>query len=205
MAHDVFISYSSKDKAKAEVVYRTLKSKAIQCWMAPHDIPYGSSYPKEIVNAIKSAHVFVLIFSANANVSEDIANEVERAASYKREIIPFRIENISPRDEMEYFLARRQWLDAFAPPLEQHINHLAERVQSLLARDGRNPATSAERAAKAQAVSEGDAKAAGPPDTVRFRRRLRRGEAEDAAAHQQGHQWVGTPRDGGGHDSGHPR
>jgi hypothetical protein len=38
MAHDVFISYSSKDKPTADAACAILESKGIRCWIAPRDI-----------------------------------------------------------------------------------------------------------------------------------------------------------------------
>ena len=41
MAHDVFISYSAKDKTTADGVCATLEAKGIRCWIAPRDILPG--------------------------------------------------------------------------------------------------------------------------------------------------------------------
>jgi len=39
MAHDVFISYSSKDKTVANAVCATVENRKVRCWIAPRDIP----------------------------------------------------------------------------------------------------------------------------------------------------------------------
>ena len=44
MAHDVFISYSHKDKPVADAVVAGLENKGVRCWLAPRDIALGSSY-----------------------------------------------------------------------------------------------------------------------------------------------------------------
>ena len=64
MAHDVFVSYSAADRAPASSVVEGLESRGIRCWVAPRDIPAGSEYGEEIVEAIKSCRILVLIFSA---------------------------------------------------------------------------------------------------------------------------------------------
>ena len=49
MAHDVFISYSSKDRAIAETAYSALKSAGIQCWMDKHNILPGEGHGGAII------------------------------------------------------------------------------------------------------------------------------------------------------------
>ncbi|HEY4124610.1 MAG TPA: toll/interleukin-1 receptor domain-containing protein, partial [Rhizomicrobium sp.] len=78
MAHDVFISYSSKDKTAADAACAVLESKGIRCWIAPRDITPGNDWGETIVGAIHSARAFLLIFSGNANTSPQIKREVER-------------------------------------------------------------------------------------------------------------------------------
>ena len=52
MAHDVFISYSSKDKAVADAVCAGLEGRGIACWMAPRDIVPGVDWGAAIIDAI---------------------------------------------------------------------------------------------------------------------------------------------------------
>jgi hypothetical protein len=58
--------------------------------------------------------------------------EVERAVNKGIPVIPFRIENVTPSKAMEYFLSAPHWLDALTPPLEKHLQRLADTVQALL-------------------------------------------------------------------------
>jgi hypothetical protein len=130
--HDVFISYSSKDKPVADATCATLEAKGIRCWIAPRDIRPGADWGEAIVDAIHEARVFVLVFSRNANDSPQIKREVERAINKGIPVIPLRIENVMPAKALEYFLSTPHWLDAFSPPLEQHLAYLAAVVQSVL-------------------------------------------------------------------------
>jgi len=132
VAHDVFISYSSKDKPTADATCATLESKNIRCWIAPRDILPSADWGESIIDAINDARVFVLVFSSNANVSPQIKREVERAINRGIPVIPFRIENVVPTKSLEYFLSTPHWLDAFSPPLEQHLNYLATVVANLI-------------------------------------------------------------------------
>lgn len=134
MAHDVFISYSTKDKTVADAVCATLESKKIRCWIAPRDVLPGMAYAEALVNAIHQSRIFVLVFSASANDSSQVMREVERAVNQGIPIIPFRIENVMPSGSMEYFLSTPHWLDALTTPLEKHLELLTTSVQAFLGR-----------------------------------------------------------------------
>ncbi len=79
----------------------------------------------------------MLVFSSNSNNPPQVMREVERAASKGIAILPLRIEDVAPSKSMEYFISRTHWLDALTPPLEKHLQQLADTVQLLLARAGR--------------------------------------------------------------------
>lgn len=81
MAHDVFISHSSKDKAAADAVCAILEQRKIRCWIAPRDITPGKEWGEAIIDAISASRMMILIFSANANDSPQIRREVERAVN----------------------------------------------------------------------------------------------------------------------------
>ncbi len=139
IAHDVFVSYATQDKPTADAVCSALESKNIRCWIAPRDILPGGDWSAAIIEAIEGARVMVLVFSARANASPQITREVERAVSKGLTIIPLRIEQVQPGRNLEYFLGTPHWLDAMTPPLERHLDYLAETVQFLLER-GERPA-----------------------------------------------------------------
>ena len=61
MNHDIFISYSSKQKSIADGVCHYLEENGFKCWMAPRDIPVGSEYGDLIEEAIKTSKVVVLV------------------------------------------------------------------------------------------------------------------------------------------------
>ena len=147
MAHDVFLSYAAADQATAFAVVAGLEGQGIRCWVAPRDIPAGSEYGQEILEAVKACRILVLIFSAQANSSPHVRREVERAVSARRAIVPFRIADVMPTGSMEYALGNTHWLDAFTPPLEPHIAALATTARRMLGRaairDFGEPASSA--------------------------------------------------------------
>jgi len=128
MAHDVFVSYSNKDKPVADAVVAGMENRGIRCWVAPRDITPGSSWGEAIIKAIEGSQIMVIILSGNSNRSSQVVREVERAVANNVVIIPFRIENIDPTGAMAYFLATEHWLDAITPPIEKHINKLINTI-----------------------------------------------------------------------------
>ena len=132
--HDVFISYSSKDKTTADAICAVLERSGIRCWIAPRDVLPGMEWAGSIIQAIGGAKVFVLLFSSSSNTSGQIKREVERAANREIPIIPFRLDEIAPNQSLEFFISSPHWMDAFTPPLEAHIQKLASNIALLLAK-----------------------------------------------------------------------
>jgi hypothetical protein len=132
MAAQVFISYSSKDRTIANMVCALLEERGHRCWIAPRDIIPGTSWGEAIIDGLKGARVFVLVFSQHANASPQILREVERAVHLGMPIIPFRIEDVLPERSLEYFMSVPHWLDALSPPVEDHIARLGDVIDQLV-------------------------------------------------------------------------
>jgi hypothetical protein len=132
VAYDVFISYSAKDKQIADALCATLESRRIRCWIAPRDVRPGTDYPAALIQALNNSRLLVLVFSKEANTSSQVMREVERAVAKGIPIIPLRVENVEPSESMEFLLCTPHWLDAMTPPLEKHLQKLADTVQLIL-------------------------------------------------------------------------
>jgi hypothetical protein len=129
---DVFVSYSQPDREPAFEIVSHLERAEVSVWIAPRDIAPSSDWAAEIIDAISSSSIMVLVFSSASNDSPQVRREVERAVHRQVPILPFRIENILPTRSMEYFLSAQHWLDAFPPPLTDHYARLLRQVQALL-------------------------------------------------------------------------
>lgn len=171
MAHDVFLSYSTKDKSTAEAVCSILEQNRIRCWIAPRDVTPGRKYAACIIDAVKQSKVMAVIFSRNSNASEQVGSEVECAMKYGVVIIPVRIDDVIPTNEMEYYLSSRHWLDALTPPLEEHIQKLAETVKKFITQD---PSTDNKKRAFSESCEEPDKSKAsdniGKPDVSAYQK-----------------------------------
>ena len=118
MAHDVFISYSSQDKAVADALCARLEGDKIRCWIAPRDVLAGIPYAEALTDALAASRLMVLVLSAKSNESRHVMREVESAVSRGTPIVPFRIEDVQPSKSLDYYLKSIHWLDALTPPDE---------------------------------------------------------------------------------------
>ena len=132
MAHEVFISYSTKDKAVADAVCARLEQDNCRCWYAPRDILPGADWAGSIIEAIEQSKVMVLIFTDFANESRQVLREINNAVRCGVVIVPFRLTKASPSGSMRYYLSTVHWLDALDGELEENIRRLSELVRTVL-------------------------------------------------------------------------
>ncbi len=100
MSIDVFISFSSEDKALTERIYERIKKYGLTPWMSSKDIRPGRDYQQSIVEAIQDASLVLLIFSSKANKSMEIIKELSLAST--KMVIPVRIEDVIPDGAFKY-------------------------------------------------------------------------------------------------------
>lgn len=126
-----FISYSHKDAQIAIAIQNILENNGIRCWIDFRDATPGVDYAASIVHAIKESNFFILVLSKNSISSLHVLNEVNSAANAGAIIIPFKVDESELNESMEYYIGRTHWMDALTPPLEEHINALIQRIQSM--------------------------------------------------------------------------
>ena len=155
MAHDVFISYSTKDKAIADDICAALEAQTVRCWIAPRNIPPGADRGEAVLEALSGCRVVVLVFSSDANESRQVKREVKIAFEGEAIVIPFRVEDVMPSRGLMFHMKSVQWLNALTPPLEPHLEALAQQVQLLLTRAGVGPDSSAEPGPDGDGIESG--------------------------------------------------
>jgi len=134
---DVFISHSSVDSKLAYAMCHYLEEKGIRCWIAPRDIPGGVKYGKSIIMGVKTCKIMVVLFNNNANASEGVETEVERAFHYKLTLIPFKLDQTIPSDSLEFSFGSFQWLDATKGNPEDHFDLLYQNCERVLGKKER--------------------------------------------------------------------
>lgn len=132
MSHDIFISYSIKDRLKADAVCHRLENEKIRCWYAPRDISPGGSWAGEIADAIPHCKIMLLIFSKNSNASKQVLREVEIAISNDVTIIPLKIEDVKPTGGMIYYLSTTHWIDAIGNIFDERLISLTKKIKTMI-------------------------------------------------------------------------
>lgn len=152
----VFVSHATTDRDAALKIVAFLEARGIPCWIAPRDVPAGAEYGDALMSAIETSRAVLLVLSEHANESAFVRKEMERAVSRAKPIVPVRIRQVAPTGALELFISSAQWIDAYRPPLEQHLLPLVQVLsgnvtasRDALARAGRFGRRSAQAAAVA--------------------------------------------------------
>lgn len=132
MPRDIFISYTTDDKAIADDLCKSLESAGLTCWIAPRNIEPGSNWTLGIMTAILECQIMLLIYSAKSNQSNHVVRQILHAIENRRPVLPFRIEESIPTGGLAYCLGGVQWFDATTPPLGRHIASLVVQMRRLL-------------------------------------------------------------------------
>lgn len=119
----VFISHSHSDNAVADKIYNYLSQNGLRCWIDLHDIPAGVPYAQAIMEGLQSSDSLVVLYSKNVIESHDMLDELQEAHTTQRRIIPFLLDDTPMIGQFRYYLARRQWINAY-PEYEEHLPEL---------------------------------------------------------------------------------
>ncbi|HEY0146003.1 MAG TPA: SUMF1/EgtB/PvdO family nonheme iron enzyme [Methylovirgula sp.] len=131
MSAPVFITHSSRDYKQSRAIVDVLEKNGIPCWISERDIGAGDNYGDAIVDAIENAKAMVLVFSVNANNSDEIKKEIALASQRKLTVVPIRIEDATPSKAFRYELITRNWIDAFQD-WNQAMETLTRRVSVIV-------------------------------------------------------------------------
>lgn len=126
---EVFISYSSQDGGAAQAVCEAFENAGIPYWISAQEILEGEEWPEAITKAVDSCRVVVLLLSRHSNESQEVAREIMAALRRKIPVIPFCIEDVEPSPALDYALSTAHRLNAFEPPLEDHLIELVLAVR----------------------------------------------------------------------------
>ncbi|MDP4230576.1 MAG: TIR domain-containing protein [Bacteroidota bacterium] len=108
MPQDIFISYSSKDKEKADQLTELLTSAGLSVWIDRAGIGAATSWSEEIVNALDECKAFVVMLSPASVDSKNVVREVALAFEKNKKILPLDLEPVQLPASMQYHLAGLQ-------------------------------------------------------------------------------------------------
>jgi hypothetical protein len=122
-----FVCYAREDERFAAYLGLELRKRGLEIWIDRLDIPPGEPYDDRIKAGLRAAACVIFLWSRSSAHSENVKNELETAKSRGKPIIPVRIEQLGPDDEV-LDLARTQYVDFARDPalaFEQLAGRLA--------------------------------------------------------------------------------
>jgi hypothetical protein len=122
--YSAFISYASDNREKADEICASLEGRGLVCWMAPRDVRAGREYADEIILGLERSAAVVLVLSEAANTSVFVLREIERAVSKEINVVPVRIEEVTPSPGLELFISGTHWLDVWKGDWNDHMDRL---------------------------------------------------------------------------------
>lgn len=107
---DIFISYSSKDREKAEMLTEMLSSAGLSVWIDQQGIIGAEKWATEIVDGINSCSTFLVLLSQSSVTSENVLRELSLASEKRKRVLPVNLEIVQLPSSFEYPLAGLQRL-----------------------------------------------------------------------------------------------
>jgi hypothetical protein len=134
MKNDVFVSYAGENAGAAEIIVAALEAVKLRCFMAPRDIPPGMERAAAIVDAICETRLFLLLHSAHANRSLQMARELQLVHDRHIGVFAVRLDDSQAAPNIDFFLRRQSVFHAV--PLALRLEGL---VCAVAARLGSQP------------------------------------------------------------------
>jgi len=99
-------------------VARSLRAREVSLWLDQQRIGGAANWAREIVRAIRSCKIFLLMCSDAAMRSRAVAQEIQLAWKYQLGYLPLLLERTSFPEQVEFFLEGCQWIELLDRPME---------------------------------------------------------------------------------------
>lgn len=132
---DVFISYSERDKAFAEAIYRLLTQEGLNVFLAGISLIPGHPWTPQILNSLKSAPWVIFLASRSACQSPYVQQELGAALISSKKIVSI-VWDIAPT-ELPGWINQYQAINITKAPIEK-IREEIVNISSQIKADKRN-------------------------------------------------------------------
>jgi len=110
---EVFVSYSRDDEDRVFAVAAKLRAFGVSLWIDQGALDAASLWSEQIVNALDSAKVLLLMVTESAVHSDNVAKEVMLVSERKGHILPVHLEPTVIPPTLKYQLAGIQHIEYF--------------------------------------------------------------------------------------------
>jgi TolB-like protein/Flp pilus assembly protein TadD len=111
----VFVSYSRNDKDRVVELIGKLRAAGVSVWLDTSGIDGATRWGEQIVHALESAKVLMLMVTEAAVHSDNVAKEVVLVSERKGHILPVHLEPTQIPASLKYQLAGIQHIECFNP------------------------------------------------------------------------------------------
>jgi hypothetical protein len=108
---DVFVSYSSRDRAVVLRLVESLRNSGFNIWVDQGGLHGASQWSEQIVEAIEQTAAFVLVGSSHSFASHNVVKETSLASEQRKPVIPVFIEDAEIPQSLQYQLAGLQRIE----------------------------------------------------------------------------------------------
>ena len=110
---EIFVSYSRDDSDRVLELAARLRAAGMSLWIDQSGIDAASQWSEQIVNALESAKVLLLMVTESAVHSHNVAKEVVLVSERKGHILPVHLEPTVIPPALKYQLAGIQHIEYF--------------------------------------------------------------------------------------------
>jgi TolB-like protein/Flp pilus assembly protein TadD len=110
---DVFVSYSRDDQDRVLELAAKLRAAGVSLWIDQGALDAASTWSEQIVDALESAKVLLLMVTEKAVRSHNVAKEVMLVSERKGHILPVHLEQTVIPSALKYQLAGIQHVEYF--------------------------------------------------------------------------------------------
>jgi adenylate cyclase len=110
---EVFVSYARTDKERVLELAGKLRAAGVSLWLDTSGIDAATLWGEQIVNALESAKVLLLMLTGSAVESKNVAREVMLVSERNGNILPVHLEPIQIPPTLKYQLAGIQHVECF--------------------------------------------------------------------------------------------
>jgi len=126
---EVFISYARADQARVVPIADRLAAAGVSVWLDRNKIEGAARWAEEIVRGIRACKVLLLMCSDAAMRSWAVKQEIQVAGERQKALLPVVLQQASYPEQVEFFLAGRQWVEVTDRPAEQWLPQILRALE----------------------------------------------------------------------------
>jgi len=111
---EVFVSYARSDKERVLELAGKLRAAGVSLWLDTSGLDAAALWGEQIVNALESAKVLLLMVTESAVESKNVAREVMLVSERNGNILPVHLEPTPIPPSLKYQLAGIQHVESFS-------------------------------------------------------------------------------------------